>query len=304
MQGPRSLGYATDLMIAEFDGVVLAGPGFLAARTPTSPLFWWGNFVVFEAPPRPGQVAEWAATFDDQVGCVPGVQHRNLAWDTDSTRTGAHDPQGALHGSKVPEVELAIAEFLAAGYQRNTSVVLMNSAPQPAPHSQAEQAPTACLVRPIKGDAEWERVLEIQHASMPSQRSTPTFRTFQTQQRDRDRRLVARVWRVRERPTRRHDGPVCAQRRRALPIGRDRTRVTPPRTLRDAGTRRLRDRPARDGCRPNRDPHDPRRRRRTDLSKRWLSCARMDRKCIDQHDAHTERVTQRLKPNQRASIAD
>ena len=192
MQGPRSLGYATDLMIAEFDGVVLAGPGFLAARTPTSPLFWWGNFVVFEAPPRPGQVAEWAATFDDQVGCVPGVQHRNLAWDTDSTRTGAHDPQGALRGSKVPEVELAIAEFLAAGYQRNTSVVLTNSAPHPAPHSQAEQAPTACLVRPIKGDAEWERVLEIQHASMPSQRSTPTFRTFQTQQRDRDRRLVAR----------------------------------------------------------------------------------------------------------------
>ena len=191
MQGPRSLGYATDLMIAEFDGVVLAGPGFLAARTPTSPLFWWGNFVVFEAPPRPGQVAEWAATFDDQVGCVPGVQHRNLAWDTDSTRTGAHDPQGALHGSKVPEVELAIAEFLAAGYQRNTSVVLTNSAPHPAPGSPIKQVATPGLVRPIQGDAEWDRVLEIQQASLPSQRNTATFRTFQAQQRDRDRRLVA-----------------------------------------------------------------------------------------------------------------
>lgn len=189
MQGPHSLGYATDLMIAAFDGEVVRGSDYYAARTPTSPLFWWGNFVVFDTPPRPGQVAEWAATFDEQVGCVPGVQHRNLAWDTSSTRTVSPDPQGALHGSNVPEVELAIAEFLAAGYQLNASVVLTNSAPHPA---QATRPATACLVRPIQGDAEWDRVLEIQHASMPSQRNTQTFRTFQTAQRDRDRRLVAR----------------------------------------------------------------------------------------------------------------
>lgn len=196
MQGPHSLGYATDLMIAAFDGEVVRGSDYYAARTPTSPLFWWGNFVVFDTPPRPGQVAEWAATFDEQVGCVPGVQHRNLAWDTpplagvDSFDTLVRPSDSHSNPSRDPEAQTALDEFLAAGYQLNTSVVLTNSAPHSAPGSPITQVATPGLVRPIQGDAEWDRVLEIQQASLPSQRNTATFRTFQAQQRDRDRRLV------------------------------------------------------------------------------------------------------------------
>lgn len=165
---PRSLGYATDLMIAAFDGAVERGPDFHAVRTPSSPLFWWGNFMLFDAAPQAGQVADWEALFDAHVGRTPGVLHRNLAWDTTAGELGA------------------AGEFLSAGYELNTSAVLTTSAPVHAPRHN-----TAAHVRPIATPAEWERVLAIQQASLPSQRESPSFCAFQEQQHVRDRRLVA-----------------------------------------------------------------------------------------------------------------
>jgi hypothetical protein len=218
MPRPHSLGYATDLMIAAFDGEIVRGPDFYAARTPTSPLFWWGNLVLFDAPPQPGQVAEWEACFDEHVGCVPGVQHRNLAWDTpplagvDSFDTLVRPSDSHSNPSRDPEAQTALDEFLAAGYQLNTSVVLTNSAPHPAPGSPIKQVATPGLVRPIQGDAEWDRVLEIQQAAFAAQHrdvphvSSPATRPRSTLGRRGSWRMVRRVC---PRHPRRHDGPVC-----------------------------------------------------------------------------------------------
>ena len=184
----RSLGYRTDLLLAGLDGELRAGDGWVAARVPSSPLFWFGNFVLFDAPPGAGDVAEWEATFDRALDGVP-VLTRHFGWDVapagtaEETDAGAEDGSGL--GTGAPSKE-GSAAFTDAGYTRIESVVLRCDAPMRAPRSH----PTA-EVRPIEGAAEWGRVLEIQRGSLPSQRGSTDFDTFQVQQLARDRRLVA-----------------------------------------------------------------------------------------------------------------
>lgn len=180
MQGPLSLGYRTDLAIAALDGEVAREAGAWCARAASVPLFWWGNFLVFDAPPSAADAGEggpWERAFDAAFRGVPGVRHRNLAWDVAPTA-------GALPTSPVDDD--ALAPFLARGYELLTSVVLVCDAPR-----AAERRHATAVVRPIRGDAEWDQVLAIQHASMPSQRASPTFRRYQAEQCARDRRLVA-----------------------------------------------------------------------------------------------------------------
>jgi hypothetical protein len=61
-----SLGFQTDLMIRRLAGsVIVDRREYLVVRTPANPGFWWGNFLLFPAPSRPGEVA-------DELGPVPG----------------------------------------------------------------------------------------------------------------------------------------------------------------------------------------------------------------------------------------
>lgn len=168
----RSLGYRTDLLLAGLDGEVLGGDGWVAARVPSSPLFWFGNFVLFDAAHEARDVAGWEATFDRALEGVP-VLTRHFGWDLAPADQGKADQDG-------------IATFTRAGYTLIESVVLRCDAPVRAARSH----PSA-EVRALKGDAEWERVLEIQRGSLPSQRGSTDFDTFQQQQIARDRRLVA-----------------------------------------------------------------------------------------------------------------
>jgi ribosomal protein S18 acetylase RimI-like enzyme len=169
MDSTRSLGYATDLMIASFDGELLRGEDFVAARTPTSPKFWWGNFVLFANPPGAGDLDRWETTFDGEVGVVPGVEHRTLAWDAIDGRQGE------------------IAQFLSSGYEFTRSVFLVTGETRPSRRHRRD-----VQVRPLEKDAEWDRALEIAHDSLEPPQNTASFREFQAQQHRRHRVLVGR----------------------------------------------------------------------------------------------------------------
>lgn len=186
-------------MLAGLDGELRAGDGWVAARVPSSPLFWFGNFVLFDAPPGADGIAEWEATFDRALDGVP-VLTRHFGWDVAPTGPGdggsaevcASSNPSALPASPLREpggakapLNGGVAAFVEAGYTLIESVVLRCNAPVPAVRSH----PTA-EVRPLAGDAEWDRVLEIQRGSLPSQRGSTDFDTFQVQQLARDRRLV------------------------------------------------------------------------------------------------------------------
>ncbi len=153
-------------MLAAFDGEVSYGDGYIGARTPSCPQFWWGNFVLFAAPPQPGAVERWEAIFDEEVGRVPGVGHRNLAWDVID---GSH---GDLNS------------FVEKGYTLTQDFFLAAAKTNPTAHDRED-----IHVRPLNTDEDWRDALEIEQQSFES---SPSFQEFLRQQMNRNRALVGR----------------------------------------------------------------------------------------------------------------
>ena len=153
-------------MLAAFDGEVSYGDGYIAARTPSCPQFWWGNFVLFAEPPQPGAVERWEAIFDEEVGRVPGVGHRNLAWDVID---GSHGDSNS---------------FVEKGYTLTQDFFLAAAKTTPSAHDRED-----IHVRPLNTDEDWRDALEIEQQSFDS---SPSFREFLRQQMNRNRALVAR----------------------------------------------------------------------------------------------------------------
>ena len=105
----RSLGYRTDLMFHRFEGDVTDRGRYLVIRTPSNPTYRWGNFLLFDAPPGPGDFEQWTALFEQEVGKPPEVTHKVFGWDA------------------VGDVQGEVAPFLEAGYTLETSVVMATS---------------------------------------------------------------------------------------------------------------------------------------------------------------------------------
>lgn len=153
-------------MLAAFDGEVSYGDGYIAARTPSCPQFWWGNFVLFAEPPQPGAVERWEAIFDEEVGRVPGVGHRNLAWDViDGSQGDANS-------------------FVENGYTLTEDFYLATAKTTPIVHDRKD-----IHVRPLNTDEDWRAALEIEQQSFDP---SPSFQEFMRQQMSRNRALVAR----------------------------------------------------------------------------------------------------------------
>lgn len=62
-----SLGWRTELIFHRFDAQVVARPECLVVRTPHNPTFYWGNFLLFDHPPREGDAARWLALFNAEI---------------------------------------------------------------------------------------------------------------------------------------------------------------------------------------------------------------------------------------------
>lgn len=162
----NSVGFRTDLMLAAFDGELSYGDGYIAARTPSCPQFWWGNFVLFAEPPAPGAFERWEAIFDAEVGRVAGVRHRNLAWDV-------------IDGS-----EGDASSFVERGYTLTSDLYLTATSTMPTTHHREDVE-----VRPIDSERDWHDALEIELQSFDTSES---FQEFQRQQMLRNRALIAR----------------------------------------------------------------------------------------------------------------
>jgi RimJ/RimL family protein N-acetyltransferase len=61
------MGWRSDLMFVRFDGELIERPDCLVLRTPANPTYWWGNFLLFDHPPRPGDARVWMSRFDEEV---------------------------------------------------------------------------------------------------------------------------------------------------------------------------------------------------------------------------------------------
>ena len=111
---------------------------YLVVRTPASPTFYWGNFLLLDGPATPGTVSSWIATFAREF---PGAGH--VAIGVDGTDGNAGDQ----------------TELTAAGLQveRNTVLTATATTPPPRPNERAE-------FRVLESDADWQAALDLQEA--------------------------------------------------------------------------------------------------------------------------------------------
>lgn len=140
----RSLVWRTDLFFHRFVGEILSRQEYLVIRTPSNPAFYWGNFLLFFAPPAAGDVERWRALFRKEIAADLPVRHEAFGWDA---------PEG---GSAVVE------PFLRQGFTLSSQVGLVARHPVVAPHP-AE----GVRVRALEGDEDWQNLLENQQVELP-----------------------------------------------------------------------------------------------------------------------------------------
>jgi GNAT superfamily N-acetyltransferase len=132
----RSLGYRTDLMIRELEGSAITDRGdHLVIRTPGTPDYWWGNFLLLDGPPAAGDAADWLATFAAEF-----PEARHVALGIDVTEAGI----------------VNFAELRAAKLQVERFSVLTARAVHepPRPNNKA-------TYRELAGDEDWRLAAEL-----------------------------------------------------------------------------------------------------------------------------------------------
>lgn len=141
----RSLGFRSELVFTDFDGKIEDRGDYLVVRTLTNPHFFWGNLLIFDKPPQKGDFSKWVSLFKKEF-TDPSIYHMTFAWDLEE--------KGDL------------ADFEQAGFELERNIVLATSEVTEPPRVHSE-----LQVRPLQGDEEWERMIQIQvdsaHGHLP-----------------------------------------------------------------------------------------------------------------------------------------
>jgi len=138
---PRSLIWATEFDVLPPNRVLRRGHGYIAVRSPANPTHWWGNLLLFDRPPGPGDGERWEERFDAEFGDDPRVRHRALAWDA------------------LGELGDAEAELVARGYRIEHTAGLVATPGQLRSHALVNNHVLVRTLEPAGGAAVAPRLL-------------------------------------------------------------------------------------------------------------------------------------------------
>lgn len=162
-----SLAYRTELMLLAHDAVITERPDCLIIQTPSLPGYYWGNFLLFPAPPRPGDITRWEQVFAAELGRDPAIAHCHLAW-----QHGDHDLRG-------------ISELVDMGFQLIDNLVLtIDDLPS------SDRRNPSLVVRPMSSDRDWADVAALQIMNDPLQRELEGYAVVRQHERARHRALA------------------------------------------------------------------------------------------------------------------
>ena len=151
----RSLGYRTDLIFPAFDGEIIDRGDYLVVLSPLNPSFYWGNFLLFSAPPQPGDFDKWRTLFASEIGGRPGIMHQTFGWDSSEGDIGFVEP------------------FAQAGFSVNRAVVLTSSAPHPPARVSA-----AVNIRTLTSASDWVQAFELQVLCREPEHEEAEYRVY------------------------------------------------------------------------------------------------------------------------------
>lgn len=143
----RSLVWATEIDVLPLDHTARRRDGYVVVRSPTHPGHYWGNLLIADAPPGPGDRARWEARFAREFGDDPRVAHTTFCWDV---------TDGALGTAR--------GEFIQHGYELEQMVGLVAGAGELRPHPRAS---SEVAVRPLASEEDgpdaalWQQVVQL-----------------------------------------------------------------------------------------------------------------------------------------------
>jgi ribosomal protein S18 acetylase RimI-like enzyme len=156
--GLRTLAMRTEVAVSKY-GCLLerrhAGelPAYWVVRSPDNPHYWFGNCLIFDAPPQAGDLERWMRSFEHEHAGSPSA-HRVFRVDRADGDAGESAP------------------FVAAGFELERTHVLSATVVVPPPKLANELD-----VRPLRTVEEWEAALSLSvevgvhddgHADRPS----------------------------------------------------------------------------------------------------------------------------------------
>ena len=169
-----ALGFRSELIFHRADGEVIdcrAEHGCRVIRTPSNPTYYWGNYLLFEHAPRPGDEWRWPELFERLIAAAqPESTHRAFGW--------MEDAPGDISG------------FLADGYTQNNAVVMQTSVVPtvPAPTLDVQLRPFA-----LAGDAaerDWSALVALSVATRGEQFEESDYWPFARRRVERWRTLA------------------------------------------------------------------------------------------------------------------
>lgn len=152
----NSLGFLTNLMFAKFSGSVEDRGSYTLIKTPSNPSYHWGNYIIFDHPPRSGDLKKWTAIFDREFNYYSEPHHYVFAWESG---------------------EGECKEFLDANFEKESAVVLTTSVLNPPRFLNSK-----IELRKISLEKDWSDVLELQVLCAEPKYINDYYRDFKVEQ--------------------------------------------------------------------------------------------------------------------------
>jgi RimJ/RimL family protein N-acetyltransferase len=130
---------------------------YIVVRTPANPGYYFGNFLIFDCAPQPGDFDRWRAAFERAFARDADVRHAAFAWSIDASPA-------------------AIDEFTVSGYAFEETAVLIAHDVAPC------EEPAGMHVRPLRDDADWSAQLALGLANREAEHEPQSYAAFKARQ--------------------------------------------------------------------------------------------------------------------------
>lgn len=159
----RSFAWTTDIDVLPPDASATRGDGHWVVRSPSNPTHYWGNFLLFDDPPRPGDRVRWEALFASAFGGAPESDHIAFGWDCIDGAIGS-----------------AARELADVGYQLDHTAGLIARPSELRPHPRANREVSVRALDPRFGADQpaWDQVIELWVAARDPSLTEADYRTF------------------------------------------------------------------------------------------------------------------------------
>jgi ribosomal protein S18 acetylase RimI-like enzyme len=133
----KSIGLLSDLLFYKLTSNIVDKGNYLKIETPENPDYYWGNLLLFQAPPKENDFLEWIKLFNEEFKNNQSINHMTFTWD--------------IFGDKP-----AIDKFVQSGFVFEETIVLMT------PKLNLKYQNLDYLYKEIETDKEWDAVMELQ----------------------------------------------------------------------------------------------------------------------------------------------